>query len=149
MAGIGGVALLGMVAVTVGDVVGRQFGYPIRGAYDIVKILGGVAIGSAIPLTKAVKGHIAIEFFFQKLGRTGRALTDTLMRLLVLAFFSLLSIQFIRFGFAFRESGERTQTLHLPVFWVQWILAAGCLVTVGVTLWHLLHPGRSMMRPKS
>ena len=27
--------------------------------------------------------------------------------------------------------------------------ALACLVTAGVTLWHLLHPGRSMMRPRS
>ena len=28
------------------------------------------------------------------------------------------------------------------------LAALACLVTAGVTLWHLLHPGRSMIRPR-
>jgi hypothetical protein len=73
MAAVGGVAVAGIVVVTVADVVGRQFGLPVKGAYDLVRVLGAIAMGCALPLTKAVKGHIAIEYFFQKLGGRGRA----------------------------------------------------------------------------
>jgi len=105
-------------------------------------------MGCALPLTKAVKGHIAIEYFFQKMGRRGRALTDTLMRVVLLMIFLLLTWQFILQGIQFQESGEVTTTLHMPMFWVPWLIAFACAVTAGVTLWHLLHPGRSMMRPR-
>ncbi len=148
LAAVGGLAVGGIVVVTVADVIGRQVGMPVKGAYDLVRVLGAVAMGCALPLTKAVKGHIAIEYFFQKLGRRGRAVLDTAMRLVLLALFGLLAWQFIRQGAGFRDSGEGTATLHMPVFWVSWLVAGACLVTAGVTLWHLLHPGRSMMRPR-
>ena len=78
--------------------------------------------------------------------RRGRTITDTLMRLAVLALFGLLAWQFSVQGWSFYTSGEVTPTLHMPIFWVPWVAAAACLVTVGVTLWHLLHPGRAMIR---
>jgi len=148
LAAVGSVAVAGMIVVTAADIVGREFGMPVKGAYDLVRVLGAVAIASALPLTKAVKGHIAIEYFFQKLGPRGRRGLDTAMRLVLLAFFGLLTWQFIRQGFLFRDSGEVTATLHMPMFWVPWLAALACLATAGVTLWHLLHPGRSMMRPR-
>ena len=148
MAAVGGLAVAGIIAVTVVDVVGRQFGHSVKGAYDLVRVLGAIAMGCALPITKAVKGHIAIEYFFQKMGRRGRAATDTAMRLVLLALFGLLAWHFALQGRNFLESGEVTTTLHMPMFWVPWLVAGACLVTAGVTLWHLLHPGRSMVRPR-
>ena len=148
MSVVGGLAVGGLIAVTVADVAGRRVGLPVKGAYDLVRVLGAIAMGCALPLTKAVKGHIAIEYFFQKMGRRGRAITDTAMRLVLLALFGLLTWQFALQGLRFREGGEVTATLHMPMFWVPWLVALACLATAGVTLWHLLHPGRSMMRPR-
>lgn len=148
MAAVGGLAVSGIVLVTVADVVGRQFGHSVKGAYDLVRVLGAIAMACALPITKAVKGHIAIEYFFQKMGPRGRATTDTLMRLVLLALFGLLAWQFALQGQRFLDSGETTTTLHMPMFWVPWLAALACLVTAGVTLWHLLHPGRSMARPR-
>jgi len=148
LAVVGSLALLALIVVTVADVIGRQFGWPVKGAYDLVRVLGAVAMACALPLTKAVKGHIAIEYFFQKMERRGRAIVDTVMRLFLLALFGLLTWQFVRQGIHLQASGEVTATLHMPMFWVPWLAALACLVTVGVTLWHLSHPGRSMMRPR-
>jgi TRAP-type C4-dicarboxylate transport system permease small subunit len=148
MAVAGGLAVVGIILVTMADVVGRQFGHSVKGAYDLVRVLGAVAMGCALPLTKAVKGHIAIEYFFQKMGSRGRRVTDTVMRLVLLALFALLTWQFTLQGLNFLDSGEVTATLHMPMFWVPWLVAAACLATAGVTLWHLLHPGRSLVRPR-
>ena len=148
LAAVGGCAVAGIVLVTVADVVGRQVGWPVKGAYDLVRVLGAIAMACALPLTKAVKGHIAIEYFFQKMGTRGRAAMDTVMRLVLLALFGLLAWQFALQGQRFLDSGETTTTLHMPMFWVPWLAALACLVTAGVTLWHLLHPGRSMIRPR-
>ncbi len=148
MAAVGGFAVAGIIAVTAADVVGRQVGLPVTGAYDLVRVLGAIAVACSLPLTKAAKGHIAIEYFFQKMGPAGRAVIDTGMRLVLLALFALLSWRFVLQGQGFLESGEVTTTLHMPMFWVPWLAALACLVTAGVTLWHLLHPGRAMMRPR-
>ncbi len=146
---LGCAAVLAMMLVTVADIVGRQFGCPVKGAYDLVRILGAVAMLGALPLTKAVKGHIAIEYFFQKMARPGRAAVDTLLRLLLLALWVALAAEFARQGEIFRESGELTATLHMPMFWVLWVASAASAATALVTLWHLLHPGRPMLRPRA
>ena len=148
MAAVGGLAVAGLIVVTVADVVGRQLGHSVKGAYDLVRVLGAIAMACALPLTKAVKGHIAIEYFFQKMGARGRAAMDTAMRLVLLSLFGLLTGQFALQGQRFLDSGETTTTLHMPMFWVPWLAALACLATAGVTLWHLLHPGRSMVRPR-
>jgi len=148
MAAIGSLAVVGIIIVTVADIIGREFGMPVKGAYDLVRVLGAIAMGCALPLTKAVKGHIAIEYFFQKMGHRGRKVSDTLMRMVLLMIFLLLTWQFILQGIQFLDSGEVTTTLHMPMFWVPWLIALACALTVGVTLWHLFHPGRSLMRPR-
>ena len=148
LAAVGCLAIVAMALVTVADVVGRQFGWPVPGAYDLVRLLGAVAIFCALPLTKAVKGHIAIEFFFQLLARPGRALVDSLIRILLAVLFALLAAELVRQGVIFRLGNEQTPTLHLPVFWIFFVAAVGFAVSAGVTVWHLFHPGRSMMKPK-
>ena len=83
------------------------------------------------------------------MARSGRALVDTLLRLVLLVFFVALAWEFARQGELFRQSGELTATLRLPVFWVFWVASVSSAAVAAVTVWHLLHPGLSMMRSRS
>jgi hypothetical protein len=56
LAAVGGCAVAGIIAVTVGDVVGRQVGLPVKGAYDLCGAGGEIAMVWALPLTKASRG---------------------------------------------------------------------------------------------
>lgn len=47
LAVVGSLALLALIVVTVADVIGRQFGWPVKGAYDLVRVLGAVATACA------------------------------------------------------------------------------------------------------
>ena len=58
---ISGLGVFIMIFTTCSDVVLRRFGYPIKGAYDIVKTAGALTLATALPYTTAVKGHVAIE----------------------------------------------------------------------------------------
>ena len=146
-AGVAGVGLLTMVAVTAVDVVLRKLGHPLPGAYDLVKVAAGVTIACALPYTTAVKGHVAVEYFYHRLGRRGRMVADTLIRLPIMALFSLLTWQLIGYGTRLRSSGEVSMTLQLPVFWVPYLMAFCCAQVVLVTLWHMLHPGKPLIKP--
>ena len=53
-----------MMLVTCVDIVLRKLGHPFPGAYDITKMAAAVTISCALPYTTAVKGHVAVEFFF-------------------------------------------------------------------------------------
>jgi TRAP-type C4-dicarboxylate transport system permease small subunit len=143
---LAGTGVLAMTAVTCLDIVLRQFGRPLVGAYDMVRIAGGLTLAFALPVTTAVKGHVAIEYFFHKLGRTGRIIVDTLMRLLQGFAFAVAARECARYGHKLLLSGEVTPTLQWPTFWVAWVLSATCVLTVLVTLYHLACPGREMIK---
>lgn len=146
-AGVAGAGLVTMMVVTSLDVVLRKLGHPLPGAYDLVKMAAGVTIACALPYTTAVKGHVAVEFFYRRLGRRGQVAADTGIRLLLLGLFSLFTWQLVIYGLRLRSSGEVSMTLQLPVFWVPWVMAFGCVVAVLVTVYHLFHPGRRLLEP--
>jgi TRAP-type C4-dicarboxylate transport system permease small subunit len=147
LAYVSGASLMVMVLVTTVDVILRKFGHPLTGAYDIVKIAAAITLAAALPYTTAIKGHVAIEYFFHKLGRRGRMVVDALMRLGGMALFGLLAWGCADYGNSLRARGEVSMTLQLPVFWVPYVLAASCALVVLIKLYHLTHPGKPMLKP--
>lgn len=144
---VAGGAVLAMMLITTVDVALRAFRVPLTGAYDLVKIAAAISAAAALPYTTAIKGHVAIEFFFHKLGRRGRYATDALMRLAGMALFGLLAWGCFDYGNSLKQKGEVSMTLQLPVFWVPHVLAASCALVVLIKLYHLTHPGRPMLKP--
>jgi len=147
LAAVAGLGILTMMGVTCTDVILRRFGRSLTGATDLLSLAGGITIAAALPYTTAVKGHVAIEYFFHKLSRRWRIVVDTLARLLAMGLFGLLSVASIRYGLAKWRAGEVTPTLEVPVFWVPWFIALCSATVVGVILHNLLHPGREMIKP--
>jgi TRAP-type C4-dicarboxylate transport system permease small subunit len=147
LAVVAGLAVASMIVVTCIDVVGRRFGRPLKGTYDLVEILGAITIAGGLPYTTACKGHVAIEFFFQRLSRLGRIVVDTLVRMITIPLFSLLTWRFILYGTDLRASGQGTSTMGWPIFWLPWWMALCSGVMVLVILYHLMHPGKELMKP--
>lgn len=135
-----------MMTLTMADVIARLMHRTIYGVYDIVGLLGAVAIIGAVPLTKAVKGHVAIEYFYHRAHRRGRRVMDVLARVMMMVFFGVMSWQSWAYGCRFLASGEGTSTLYLPIFWVPWLLSGACILMVFITFYHLINPGKSMIR---
>jgi len=140
-------SLLSMMAITCVDVVMRVGGRPLIGAYDLVAICAFLTVVCALPYATAVKGHVAIEFFFHKFGRRGRVVVDTINRMLGIALFATLAWRAVIYAEQKRSSGEVSMTLALPVWPVIYVLAAACLVVALVILHNLLHPGKEMIKP--
>jgi TRAP-type C4-dicarboxylate transport system permease small subunit len=139
--------LVAMMAVICGDVALRLAGHPVKGAYDVVRVAGAVTIACALPITTAMKGHVAIEYFFQKLGRPWRVAVDSVMRLLTIGAFLLAAYECVGYGQRFLKNGQVTDTIELPIFWVPWLMAASFAVTALVVVFHLVYPGREMVKP--
>lgn len=147
LAWVAGASLLTMVVVTSLEVVLRMFHQSMTGAYDIVKIAAALTMAAGLPYTTAIKGHVAIEYFFHKLGRRGRVVVDALMRVFAIILFSLLAWGCVEYGNSLRARGEVSMTLQLPVFWLPYVLAGSCVLIVLIKLHHLTHPGKPMIKP--
>lgn len=142
-----GVGVFVMILTTCADVLLRRFGYPIVGAYDIVKIAGALTLALAMPYTTAVKGHVAIEYFFHKLNRNMRIVVDSILRIISMVLFAFLGWRSILYGNEFLHNNQVTQTLQLPIFWVPYVMSACCIVVILVIGYNLIHPGREMIKP--
>lgn len=147
MACVSGVSVVAMMCITMTDIVMRAFGSALTGSYDLVRIGSAMAIAFALPYTTAVKGHVAVEYFFQKLNRPGRIIVDSATRLLVIILLAVLVRQCIVYGNALRSTGQVSLTLQLPMYWVAYVIGGALGVTILVKIHNLLHPGREMIRP--
>jgi TRAP-type C4-dicarboxylate transport system permease small subunit len=146
---VSGAGVLAIMLVTCADVILRLrwINRPFIGAYDIVKILGALSLATSLPYTTAVKGHVAIEYFFHKLNRRGRIVVDSVMRLLTMVLFAFLAWRSVLYGLDFRRTGQVSQTLQLPVFWVPYVIGFCCAIVVLVVAHSLTHPDREMIKP--
>ncbi len=146
---VSGLGVLTIMVVTCTDVILRLpwIRHSVIGAYDIVKLAGALSLATALPYTTAVKGHVAIEYFFHKLNRPGRIIVDTAARLMAMTLFVSLGWRTVIYGFELHRNGQVSQTLQLPVFWVAHAIGVCCFVVVLVIGYNLTHPGREMIKP--
>lgn len=140
-------ALLFIVGIIMVDVIGRFLGNGIRGSMDYIRLASAVVLGGALPYTTAVKGHIAIEFLFRRISKTMKIFIDTISRLLMLLLFTLIIFFMIKHGLSLYRSGEVTSTVQLPVYWVPFWLALSFAVTSLVKIYHILRPGKELIKP--
>ena len=82
MQAISGLALTFIMLLTVADVVLRLFGSPIVGTFEMVGLGGAVVIGFAIPITSWLRGHIFVDFFYQKCPKAAQDILNSFTRLL-------------------------------------------------------------------
>lgn len=143
---VSGVSVVAMIAVTCSDVILRRFDKTITGAYDIVKILSTVALSCALPYTTAVKGHVAIEFFFNKLGRGARLFVDSIMRALSSALFGFFAFRSFIYGNQLHANNQVTLTLQIPVFWIGHLIGFCCVIVMLVIAYSLFRPNKEMIR---
>jgi len=146
---VSGVAVFVMIGIICADVLLRLpcINRPFVGAYDIVRIAGAVALAAALPYTTAVKGHVAIEYFFHKLGPVSRIAVDSVMQLLSIMLFGFLGWQSLLYGRSMYISGQVSQTLQMPLFWLPWIIGICCFAAALVVVYQLLFPRQEMIKP--
>lgn len=147
LAYVSGVSVFAMIVVTVLDVGLRIFGIGITGAYDIVRIAGLIAITCALPYVTAVKGHIAIEFFYHNFSILGRIILDSLFRIITLVLFSVLIYRNVLYAINMYSSGQVMMTLKIPVFWMPLMIGFSLVFVCIAVFYHLLHPGKEMIKP--
>ncbi|MFA7171879.1 MAG: TRAP transporter small permease [Kiritimatiellia bacterium] len=140
------VGLAALTLITCGDIVLRVLKFPVKGAYDLVRVCGALTIACAVPLTTAMKGHVAIEYFFHKLNRKGRIVVDSLMRLIMLVSLLFAAWAAVGCGLQFLKNSEVTDTVAIPLFWLPWVIAFAFAVTALVVIYHLLYPGRELIK---
>lgn len=130
--------LAGMALVTVIDVTGRAFGYPLFGSEEITAFMAALAVAMSLPYAHRERSHIAVELFYTRLGRKARLTASLLTNTLSFAVFATLGWRMLDFALDTRDSGEVSMNLGMPEWIVMAAVAAGVAVFALMILTSLL-----------
>lgn len=135
---ISGVALVSIVFLTVTDVILRRFRMPIDWTYEVVILLGAIAIGFSIPQTTLDKGHVLMEFLTEKLPRGWQRMFRVITRFLGVAIFAIFGWRIFSLGNNLWRSGQVSPVLQMPEYPVAYGIGVCCFIVCLVLFYDLL-----------
>jgi TRAP-type C4-dicarboxylate transport system permease small subunit len=135
---VAGSALIGVMLLIGADIVGRLFGHPVPGTYEIVSLAGGLIVGLALPATSMAKGHISMDLLTAKLPAKSNFLLAVITRSMGIGIFLLAGYGTIRMGVRLRVSGEVTAVLAFPFYYVAYAVGGAFLIQTLVLFSELL-----------
>jgi TRAP-type C4-dicarboxylate transport system permease small subunit len=124
---ISGVALTCLMFLTTADVIGRIFGHPIIGTYELVGLGGAIVIGFAMPITSWVHGHISVEALCERWPKPVQIVAHIITRLVGIVLFVFIGWNLYKLGSDLRIANEVTLTRHIAFYPVAYGLAFCCL----------------------
>ena len=129
------VLLLGLVAITTADVIGRYiFNWPLRGAFEITELLLLALIFAGLPLVSRADEHVTLDFIDALLGARGRRLLRRIVDLACgLLILGLAWRVWIKAG-KIAGYGDTTDVLRIPVGPFVYFMALMVAITAVVHL---------------
>ena len=135
---IGGLVLMVMMLMTVISVTLRTLlGAPIPGDFELVEIFSAITIFCFLPWCQITGGNVLVDFFTMKAGRRTNHALEALGDLVYLVIGVLLTWRLIHGGMDFREYGEQSMVLRIPIWWSFTIILPAMALLI-VTTFHTL-----------
>jgi TRAP-type C4-dicarboxylate transport system permease small subunit len=141
LAVIAGTSLTLMMLLTVSDVVGRAFGHPIMGTYEVVGLMLALVIGFAMPKVSLARQHVYMDFI-DRLSKRNRALINIFTRILCIILFVLIGYSLFGVGNEYRVSGETSPTIRLPFYPLAYGVGICCFVECFVFVFEIARSWR-------
>jgi TRAP-type C4-dicarboxylate transport system permease small subunit len=110
----GAICLVGMMALTCADVVGRYFGHPIFGSVEIVGFMATLAVALALPYTHQEKGHIGVEILVRLFSAKTQSVIELITSFISLALFAVVTWRMAVYARTMQKSGEVSMNLQFP-----------------------------------
>ena len=113
---IGLIGLLVMMFITCIDVIGAKlFLRPVLGAIDIVQLAQLVAISFAVASALILGRHVQVEFFVILLPKRVQAVIDSIIHLLGLSLFILITWRLCVHAYSLQTGDEVSATALIPL----------------------------------
>jgi TRAP-type C4-dicarboxylate transport system permease small subunit len=113
--GIAGVTLVGMVLLTLADVILRNFGFPIFGSMELIQFGGCIVFGFSLAYASYEKAMVQVDIVTAKLSPKARRLVDSATRAIAFLFILFVGANFVIYGFDTIKSGEVTSAFRFPM----------------------------------
>ncbi len=133
---IDGLAVLGVLAygiaalVTVADVLGRRFGFPITGVVDLVQLFVVTGAWLVMPFAFATATHVSVDLL---LTNAPRFIQLPLAFMSAVLAFGLVALMLWQGYLTFETRtmfGDRSQQLGIPIAWYWYPLLLGLAVSL-------------------
>ena len=125
--------LVGMMALTCADVIGRMFGYPILGAVELVMAMTTLAIGMGLPFTHRSRGHVGVEILIRLFSARTQTIIELCTSTLSFLLFAIVTWRMVVYARTLQNTGEETVNLALPLFIFIYALSF-CLIIFTLTI---------------
>ena len=136
---IAGIALVGMLAITIADIVGiKLFSQPVPGAIEIVGYLGVLVTAFALSYTLLERGHVQVEFFTTRMPSRVQSAVSAFVSLLGLGLFALLAWRSFEYARIVQTTGQVSMTQRIPFHPFIYAIAFCCIPVCLVMLGQLL-----------
>ena len=135
---IAGVALTSIVFLTVTDVILRRFRMPIDWTYEVVVLLGAIAIGFSVPQTTLDKGHVLMDFLTVKLPKRWQKMFSLITRCLGIVTFAIFGWRIFPYGTNLWKRGQVSPILEMPEFPVAYGIGVCCFIVCLVLFYDLV-----------
>jgi len=126
---LSGALLLGLMVLTVANIVGRWlFDAPVAGTVELTEIgmVGIVFLGLAYAQVR--EDHIRVDLLYERLGPRGRKVLGLFAALVSFATVAVLTWRLWSYAGRLSASGRTTSALRIPLSWVAWVAVAGAAI---------------------
>ncbi|KZD04268.1 TRAP transporter small permease [Oceanibaculum pacificum] len=137
----GGLVLVALTVMTLASVLGRAlFALPVPGDYELVELGVATAVFAFLPYCQMRGGHVAVDIFTAKAPLAVRGALDRIGGLLLAGIAVLLCWRLWLGGLDYRQYGETSMILALPVWWGYVPATFFCALLAATALYTALRP---------
>lgn len=123
---VAGVALLGMLALTVADITGRSaFNDPVPGTVEVTALVLVIVVFFGVAHSEDLGDHITVDLIYVRVGKRLKAVMDVVADILSVAVLGLLAFQLWQFAERQQASGAASPVLRWPIWPFVLIAALG------------------------
>jgi TRAP-type C4-dicarboxylate transport system permease small subunit len=128
-----------MFMTTIG-IVGRTFGWPINGVFDLTHFTVLIMTFLGLAYAGYHGAHVTIELLFHRLGPKTQRLLERLINLLGCFIFVVIAWRTYVQSILVEEINESSQLLEIPHYPFYWLAAVGSLLFALVMLLRVFVP---------
>ena len=126
-AGVAGIALIGMLVLTVTNIGLRLFGDPYAGTFELVSFLSIVVVGMSLALAQRYKTHVAIDIVVSRWSTRVQLWVGAAITLFSAIIFLLLGQELIAYALNLQDKGSVSDSLRWPYWPLALTLSVGIL----------------------
>lgn len=116
MCWLAGGCIVGMMLLTSSDVMLRYLGYPIKGVFDVVGLLGALVVALPIARTQILNRHVSMEFMAHRQSRIVRLISQAITFALSIGIYVLITWQLGAFAAKLKSVGRVSDTVEIPLY---------------------------------